>query len=337
MPTPTRVSRSEDNPRSPAAGDGSGAPMLAEGLLAWGAGAIAQPPAGKPVGVRRQPMRIQPRGAEDVTHAPPPSDQRVGDQLAVTAPGHGFRTQDRRGSGPRELPQPPQRLLEPGRLHVVRVAAEAGAAPRGVGRVPSRRPAPTELGFVMVGDADRFERGGERIAGEGRGATRRRISPHVHHLSDPMGREQVQKLSELPSRVPDRVDHAGEVSLTAHAVEVRGGLTRPGPALDLTIWLSLTIPHLTSRLPRSPTPRAGRSSRGWPRATRRSRTWRVRFACPSPASINISACSSGRGWWRMRNRAASAAVVWWRRSEEHTSELQSLAYLVCRLLLEKKK
>src|SRR2546425_5186601 len=28
---------------------------------------------------------------------------------------------------------------------------------------------------------------------------------------------------------------------------------------------------------------------------------------------------------------------WWDRSEEHTSELQSLAYLVCRLLLEKKK
>src|SRR2546425_6840090 len=28
-------------------------------------------------------------------------------------------------------------------------------------------------------------------------------------------------------------------------------------------------------------------------------------------------------------------VIW--RSEEHTSELQSLAYLVCRLLLEKKK
>src|SRR2546425_3715085 len=28
---------------------------------------------------------------------------------------------------------------------------------------------------------------------------------------------------------------------------------------------------------------------------------------------------------------------WHTRSEEHTSELQSLAYLVCRLLLEKKK
>src|SRR5205823_10445117 len=31
------------------------------------------------------------------------------------------------------------------------------------------------------------------------------------------------------------------------------------------------------------------------------------------------------------------AVVQGARSEEHTSELQSLAYLVCRLLLEKKK
>src|SRR2546425_9153274 len=35
------------------------------------------------------------------------------------------------------------------------------------------------------------------------------------------------------------------------------------------------------------------------------------------------------------DRALAAATD--RRSEEHTSELQSLAYLVCRLLLEKKK
>src|SRR2546425_11839368 len=35
------------------------------------------------------------------------------------------------------------------------------------------------------------------------------------------------------------------------------------------------------------------------------------------------------------NPASSTAAR--RRSEEHTSELQSLAYLVCRLLLEKKK
>src|SRR5687767_15233748 len=49
--------------------------------------------------------------------------------------------------------------------------------------------------------------------------------------------------------------------------------------------------------------------------------------------------------WSSRRRAdrpapaRTPAAVWrrTRRSEEHTSELQSLAYLVCRLLLEKKK
>src|SRR3712207_7666034 len=55
------------------------------------------------------------------------------------------------------------------------------------------------------------------------------------------------------------------------------------------------------------------------------------------------------GDWRRptdRRRAAGRAVHPWRagderlleqRSEEHTSELQSRQYLVCRLLLEKKK
>src|SRR2546425_7515086 len=38
--------------------------------------------------------------------------------------------------------------------------------------------------------------------------------------------------------------------------------------------------------------------------------------------------------WRALRRGERRVAV---RSEEHTSELQSLAYLVCRLLLEKKK
>src|SRR2546425_7453263 len=40
---------------------------------------------------------------------------------------------------------------------------------------------------------------------------------------------------------------------------------------------------------------------------------------------------------RRLNRRANQALQASLRSEEHTSELQSLAYLVCRLLLEKKK
>src|SRR5262245_63330479 len=56
----------------------------------------------------------------------------------------------------------------------------------------------------------------------------------------------------------------------------------------------------------------------------------------------------GRRWWILSAAigAIAAAVSlkvwllnlpWGRRSEEHTSELQSLRHLVCRLLLEKKK
>src|SRR2546430_6592114 len=48
--------------------------------------------------------------------------------------------------------------------------------------------------------------------------------------------------------------------------------------------------------------------------------------------------------WNSRARASGGAATWecgpiaaMRRSEEHTSELQSQSNLVCRLLLEKKK
>src|SRR5687767_15894099 len=44
-------------------------------------------------------------------------------------------------------------------------------------------------------------------------------------------------------------------------------------------------------------------------------------------------CTSGRTRWS----ASTMETAEMARSEEHTSELQSLAYLVCRLLLEKKK
>src|SRR5438046_7981885 len=57
-----------------------------------------------------------------------------------------------------------------------------------------------------------------------------------------------------------------------------------------------------------------------------------------PISSRHRRCGAAR-WWRCRSRAVRR--TWWRcspqRSEEHTSELQSLTNLVCRLLLEKKK
>src|SRR5687767_15560832 len=58
-----------------------------------------------------------------------------------------------------------------------------------------------------------------------------------------------------------------------------------------------------------------------------------RFERRSSPSRSRSATPSARSSRSMPTRCTSATA----RSEEHTSELQSLAYLVCRLLLEKKK
>src|SRR5205823_13482799 len=61
----------------------------------------------------------------------------------------------------------------------------------------------------------------------------------------------------------------------------------------------------------------------------RSRTTPAR--CPSRCRIRLVPTATCT-----QKRTTSAGTRSWR-SEEHTSELQSLAYLVCRLLLEKKK
>src|SRR3712207_7610757 len=57
------------------------------------------------------------------------------------------------------------------------------------------------------------------------------------------------------------------------------------------------------------------------------------------ARCSSSTEPSPRPWWAssIRKAISASSVPGYRRSEEHTSELQSRQYLVCRLLLEKKK
>src|SRR3712207_7552089 len=66
------------------------------------------------------------------------------------------------------------------------------------------------------------------------------------------------------------------------------------------------------------------------------RPWR----CSGPsrsATTSTPTCSRGRCSGRPRRSNRSCCRRGRSRSEEHTSELQSRQYLVCRLLLEKKK
>src|SRR2546425_7545420 len=66
---------------------------------------------------------------------------------------------------------------------------------------------------------------------------------------------------------------------------------------------------------------------------------RLRRAAPAHRGAELRLGLDVAG--RPRDDHLGGATAWARlrdpRSEEHTSELQSLAYLVCRLLLEKKK
>src|SRR5229473_365554 len=109
----------------------------------------------------------------------------------------------------------------------------------------------------------------------------------------------------------------------------------------------------TPSVARSPTPATHSASGGMgspdsemdvsPRSKRR---YRAAPACSSAAKAkcghsSLSGTTSRRPCRSAASRSACGSIRSRRgcvaRSEEHTSELQSLAYLVCRLLLEKKK
>src|SRR3712207_8103928 len=73
-------------------------------------------------------------------------------------------------------------------------------------------------------------------------------------------------------------------------------------------------------------------STGAPSPAARSRT---RCAAPDTPTRPATADDHGRPRLRLRSTSSGGGVAR-PRSEEHTSELQSRQYLVCRLLLEKK-
>src|SRR5437016_12135576 len=69
----------------------------------------------------------------------------------------------------------------------------------------------------------------------------------------------------------------------------------------------------------------------------------VSWRCRSHGSLDERFCPHREGGHPSRRKKSSGEEILWHsarrktRSEEHTSELQSLTNLVCRLLLEKKK
>src|SRR2546425_8703065 len=67
-----------------------------------------------------------------------------------------------------------------------------------------------------------------------------------------------------------------------------------------------------------------------------SKTGRASWTSAADPAGSSRTCPTPSGWTSSNINCVGGCPAR-RRSEEHTSELQSLAYLVCRLLLEKKK
>src|SRR3712207_7565638 len=77
------------------------------------------------------------------------------------------------------------------------------------------------------------------------------------------------------------------------------------------------------------------------RSRRRAHVWRTDFHCPNDGGALLYGAPDGVRRVGTMVTTRSWFLCWTtgvpHRSEEHTSELQSRQYLVCRLLLEKKK
>src|SRR2546425_3046142 len=73
-----------------------------------------------------------------------------------------------------------------------------------------------------------------------------------------------------------------------------------------------------------------------PSGRRASLPCSMRRMIPCLSMANVARSATGKKRLSTPYSLATFFSVSLRRSEEHTSELQSLAYLVCRLLLEKK-
>src|SRR5262249_60113225 len=100
--------------------------------------------------------------------------------------------------------------------------------------------------------------------------------------------------------------------------------------LSLSLVVSLPSTRVFFFLMTPPPPR----STLFPYTTLFRSTWCL--PPPTPPVSSPSGCAS-RCRWSARRWTPSPSPGWPSRSEEHTSELQSLTNLVCRLLLEKKK
>src|SRR6185437_5501912 len=149
---------------------------------------------------------VRPRRAtpDDLQHLPAAHAQRIGDQRAMAPPRHRLGAHHRGPLRPRRFLQLGQRPRERFRLHVIRIAAEAGILPTGILRIGPRVPQSPKPRPRLVLDAGLPQARRQLLAAELRVRPRFRNRPHIRHQLDPLPLQQPEELLNRPRRVPNR-------------------------------------------------------------------------------------------------------------------------------------
>ena len=174
-------------------------------------------------------MRTCFRHARDLASIDAARQQGIRDQRSVTSPGHGFRAHQRDSFSGGQRDTAIQVRFELRRLHVVRVAAEAGIPPSGVDRVFPRAAQSAEPWHVRVVNACVLERCGQLLAAELRVVARLRNLSDVDETLHAVRGQQGDEFIDGPRRVTD--------SENRHDGPDQARITRP--SLSNIRWVSV--------------------------------------------------------------------------------------------------
>ena len=137
----------------------------------------------------------------DLIHIDTMNQERICNQRTVAAPGHRFRTHDCSTAFARQMNEFVETFIKLRSLHVIRKAAKACIAPRGVGRVAARMPEAPECGHVTIMNSHRLQRVTQKNFVELRVVSGTRNGSHINELLYVMSAEQCDEFADRPRGV----------------------------------------------------------------------------------------------------------------------------------------
>jgi hypothetical protein len=139
--------------------------------------------------------------ARNLIHIDTMNQERICNQRTVAAPWHNFRAHDCSTAFAPQMNEFVETFIKLRSLHVIRKAAKACVAPRGVGRVAARMPEAPERRHVTIMNSHRLQRVTQNIFVELRVVSGTWNGSHVNELLYLVSAEQCDELADRPCGV----------------------------------------------------------------------------------------------------------------------------------------